>query len=115
MKRKVIRKAIKEVWRDQRRRKLEGRERKLSTVEVDQMVEWLKIYYKNGASEHWHVNKIITEKGKWWAFDVIRAKNKHHMRKPRVLGISPLYYSVTIEVIGRDGGAGARLIDSRRY
>jgi len=86
----------------------------LSADETNQLAEYLWIFTENDMSEHWEVNRYISDNGLWDNFTDIRSKNTHR-NGHSTPGIAPKYFAIVCKVLEIDSGGGTALEEYERY
>jgi len=87
---------------------------KLNENEIKQIVVYLWIYNKYSCSEHWEVNKIISQDKRWKDFNELRSYNDHGYNS-KIKGITPKYFAIICSVLDILPSNGNPLLDYEKY
>jgi hypothetical protein len=86
----------------------------LSQSEVNELLRYIWIYKQNNMTEHWQVNEYISEFDNWDEFTNIRSLNDHGYDF-HIQGIQPKFYAIICNVLQKEKGDGAPLLDWDSY
>ena len=86
----------------------------LSTNEVNEINEYIRIFREYGCTKHYEVNEIITKSGKWDSFKTIRSLNDHGEYK-EIEGIQPQYFEIVCNILEISGEKGLPLDSYKKY
>ena len=87
---------------------------KLSTQELNEIIEYISIFNNYECDQHWEVNQIISDQDRWNSFQKIRALNTHRSNYT-VRGISPKYFSIICSFQNIRKGNGSSIVESKKY
>lgn len=86
----------------------------LTASESKEINDFINIFKLNNLTEHFQVNKYITENELWDEFKTIRSINNHGLNK-EVPGIQPKYFNIICELLKIQGGNGSPLANYKKY
>ena len=86
----------------------------LTESESDEVIRYVDIFKSNNFTEHFQVNKYITDNGLWNNFIKIRSLNDHWLSKD-VPGIQPKYFKIICRLLNIQGGNGSPLVGYKTY
>lgn len=77
----------------------------LSSEEVQEIDQYVRLFRKHGCTEHHQVNEIISQKSAWDQFKTIRSLNDHGKYK-QIKGVQPKYFEIVCGILEISGGYG---------
>lgn len=86
----------------------------LTSNESKEVNDYISIFKSNNLTEHFQVNKYITENGLWNNFETIRSINNHGLNK-EIPGIQPKYFNIICSLLNIQGGTGSTLVGYKKY
>jgi len=86
----------------------------LSLNETSEISDYIKIFREHGCTKHHEVNEIITQRGTWSNFKVIRSLNDHGEHK-EIEGIQPQYFEIVCNILKISGERGLPLDSYKKY
>ena len=86
----------------------------LTESESDEIIRYVDIFKSNNLTEHFQVNKYISENGLWNNFETIRSINNHGLNK-EIPGIQPKYFNIICSLLNIQGGTGSTLLGYKKY
>jgi len=86
----------------------------LSSNEVKEINEYIKIFRDHGCTKHHEVNDIIAQRGEWDSFKTIRSLNDHGEHK-EIEGIQPQYFEIICNILKISGERGLPLDSFQKY
>lgn len=102
-----------EMWRE-RLEKACWESEVLSDLELSQLLKYIALFQAYKCDEHYEVNNIITNQGRWDEFFILRSLNDHGSGS-WIRGIEPKYFAIICNVLEIDDAGGAPLISSKKY
>jgi len=96
------------------RRSLGYRRDDYSIEEVRELLKYCLIFKINRLTAHWNVNELITSKGLWDEFPIMRSMNTHS-NGYRTQGIREKYFSIVCDALDIDGDGGSKLEKAEHY
>lgn len=82
--------------------------------EVQEILKYCLIFKVNKLTAHWNVNDLITNKGWWDEFPIMRSMNTHS-NGYIAQGIREKYFAVVCDVLNIDGDGGSKLEKAEHY
>lgn len=82
--------------------------------EVQELLKYCLIFKVNKLNAHWNVNELITSKGCWGEFPIMRSMNTHS-NGYTTQGIREKYFAVVCDVLNVDGDGGSKLEKAEHY
>ena len=86
----------------------------LSSIEVSEINEYIKIFREHDCTKHHEVNEIISQISAWDNFKTIRSLNDHGEHK-EIEGIQPQYFEIACNILKISGKKGLPLDSYKKY
>jgi hypothetical protein len=88
--------------------------KELTIEQVCQVLIYIRIYKRESYTEHWQVNRYISNQNLWDYFSELRSLNDHgHPNK--IKGITPFYFALICRVLEINADDGEPLLDYEEY